>query len=203
MGMSQQELYDWVQKKLKNKAKYESCALMNFRAYLGDMTDILTGSEIQLLWARSLAYDAASKIGKGLLEGGWYASALKFSYNEANLKDTEPPTVFLGKEIGNKQGQFSGAGQCAWFMDRIGDDLRGPAVLKQDVMKVLGCYHSGWKHNFVALAPDAITVTANDLVVVDAWALAFGTPAATCWGVKANESWLADHWNGVSIKKVY
>lgn len=205
MGMSQQELQEWAQKKLKNKGKYETCALMNFRSYLGDddMTGILTGTQIQLLWARSLAYDAAAKIGKNLQQGGWCNPQVKFSYHESNEPRVKAPTVFLENNGGSNQGQFSGAGQCAWFMDRIGDDLRGPASLKIKEMAVLGCYHSGWHHNFVVLAPDAHTLTAANVVIVDAWALAFGTPAATCWGAKADQSWLQDNWTGISITQAY
>ena len=203
MPMNQQELYDWAQKKLRNKAKYEACALMNFRSYLGGMTRGMSGTEVQLLWARSLAYDAAAKIGKNLLPGGWYTPALKFSYNEGTPQLSTPPTVFLGNTSGSKQDQISGAGQCAWFMDRVGDELKGPAGLKTGEMAVLGCYHPGWHHNFVVLAPDAQTVAADEVVMIDGWALAFGNSAATCWGAKADASWLKDVWTGITISKVY
>jgi hypothetical protein len=88
-------------------------------------------------------------------------------------------------------------------MDRIGDDLRGPASLKIGEMAVLGCYHSGWHHNFVVLAPSAVTLTAADVVMIDAWALAFGISAATCWGAKADKSWLKDAWKGITVTKTY
>jgi hypothetical protein len=207
MGMSQDELKIWADAQKKKKdlkpERYEVSALMNFRSYLGGMTKGLKGPAIQLLWARSLAYDLYSQVQKNHLgAGGWYSAPLLFSYDEGSNPKADPPTVFKGKE-GAKQGQLTGAGQCAYFMQTVGNALKPMAGLKTGQMAVLGCYHKGWKHNFVILAPDANTMTAADVVMFDGWALAFGVNPDDCWGVKADESWLAGVWQGISIEQVY
>lgn len=207
MPMNQKELKEWAakqEKKLKRE-KYEQCALMNFRSYLGGMTNGLEDSAVQLLWARSLAYDLYSKLKKdnNMLGGGLYKSEVTYYYVESDDPQEKAPTVTKDKTSGAKEVTFTGAGQCAWFMDQIGNALVPMAKLKEGELAVLGAYNKDWKHNFVVLAPDETTIAANEVVVFDAWALAFGVPVEQCWGVKADKSWLARKWSSTKIERVY
>lgn len=207
MPMNQKELKEWAgkqEKKLKRE-RYEQCALMNFRSYLGYMTVGLEGPEVQLLWARSLAYDLYSKIKKdnNLQGGGFYKTPVTYYYVESEDPLKEAPTVSREKTTGAKEVTITGAGQCAWFMEQVGDALVPMAKLKEGELAILGVYNKEWKHNFVVLAPDENTIDADEVVVFDAWALAFGVPAEQCWGVKADKSWIAKKWSSTKIERVY
>ena len=68
-------------------------------------------------------------------------------------------------------------------MDRVGNALKPYTQVgsaEREGVKILGCYHAGWKHNFVVVAPDSTTTTDTSVVMFDGWALAFGVASVQC-----------------------
>jgi hypothetical protein len=179
-----------------------------------------------------LSKNEKNKLGNG----GWYPSELTCSYTQgtepnppdySSVDETDsdyedkcdaiyrdyvveqrkyPPKISANKDAESTKITLTGAGQCAWFMDRVGQALKSytqVGVAATNGVKILPCYHSSWQHNFVLVAPDATTSTAGDVVMFDAWALAFGVSADLCWGAKAQASWLNGVWSNLTIGTPY
>ena len=165
---------------MTSKKELQKFVVSDFARFPGTTKGKATHAAYQAVWARHLAFAAATATQPSLSmpNGGKLSKALSFSYDEGK-NDNVAPTVKGAKDGGKIVAEIIGAGECAYFASRAFQDLKSGKALKGKTAPLIEqVADPSVPHNFCMVNRDAPDQA--DWVMVDYWLYALGIPWEKC-----------------------